>query len=56
MFPITNIKFCVSLISLSTKENKKLLQKLKSGFKRTVYWNKYLSKVTLLNQNQYLDF
>ena len=34
----------------------KLFQQLKSGFKRTINWNKYQSKVSLESQNQYLYF
>ena len=34
-----------------------MLQQLKSGFKRTVNWNKYQSKTTAQNApNQYLDY
>ena len=36
---------------LSTQENTKFLQQLKSGFKRVIHWNKYLSKPGLLAQN-----
>ena len=32
------------------------LSNLKSGFKRTINWNKYEPKVTVELQNQYLDF
>ena len=39
MFPV---------VFLSTKENAKLLQQLKSGFKSVINWNKYLSKPELL--------
>ena len=35
---------------------KKILQQLKSGFKRTVNWNKYQSKAAIQTQNQYLDY
>ena len=34
----------------------KLLEQLKSAFKRTIKWNKYEPKVTVEQQNQYLDF
>ena len=34
-------------MTLSTLDNAKLLQKLKSGFKRVINWNKYLSKPEL---------
>ena len=34
-----------------------MLKQLESGFKRTSYWNKYLSKKkTNQAQNRYLDF
>ena len=33
-----------------------LLQQLKSGFKRTINWNKYQSKVSIQALNPYLDF
>ena len=35
---------------MSTQDNAKLLQLLKSGFKRTINWNKYQSKVTIHEQ------
>ena len=41
-FEITDAKLYVPVVTLSTKENAKLLQQLKSGFKRVIYWNKYL--------------
>ena len=42
-------------MTLSTKENAKLLQQLKSGFKRVINWKKYLSKPELLAQNPNLN-
>ena len=42
-------------MTLSTQENTKLLQQLKSGFKRVINWNKYLSKPELLAQNPNLN-
>ena len=41
--------------SLSTQDNAKLLPQLKSGFKRTISWNKYLIKPELLAQNAILN-
>ena len=41
-FTITETNLYVSVINLSTRDNAKLLPQLKSGFKRTVSWNKYL--------------
>ena len=45
-FAITDTKFYVSVAILSTQDNTKLLQQLKSRCKRTINWNKYQSKVT----------
>ena len=42
-------------MTLSTKYNSKLLQQLKSGFKRVISWNKYLSKPELLRRNPNLN-
>ena len=54
-FEITDTKLYVPVGSLSTQDNYKLLQQLKSGYKRTVNWNKYLSKPELLAQNPNLN-
>ena len=40
---------------MSTQGNAKLLQQLKSGFKRTINWNKYHSKSKQYNRNPHLD-
>ena len=40
-FPISDTKLYVSAVTLSSQENTKLLKKSKSGFKRTINWNKY---------------
>ena len=50
-FEIDDTKLYVPVVTLSTQENTKLLQQLKSGFKRIISWNKYLSKPELLAQN-----
>ena len=42
-------------MTLLTQDSSKLLQQLKSGFKRTVNWNKYLSKPELSAQNPNLN-
>ena len=42
-FAITETKLYVSVVTLSTKDNEKLLQHLKSGFKKKISWNKYES-------------
>ena len=55
-FSITDIKLYVPVVTLSTQDNAKLLEQLKFGFKRTINWNKYQTKVSTERQNQYLDF
>ena len=55
-FTITDTKIYVPVVTLSTQDNVKLLEQLKPGFKRTISWNKYDPKVTVKQQNQYLDF
>ena len=54
-FAITDTKLYVPVVTLSTQENTKFLQQLKSGFKRVINWNKYLSKPELLAQNLNLN-
>ena len=50
-FKITDTNLFVPVVTLSTKDNEKLLEQLKSGFERVISWNKYLSKPALLAQN-----
>ena len=54
-FIITGTNLYVSVVTLSTQDNAKLLAQLKSDFKRTTSWNKYLSKSELLAQNPNLN-
>lgn len=42
---LTDRKIYVSIVTLPTQDNTKLLQQLKSGFKWTGDWNKYQSKM-----------
>ena len=46
-FKITDTKLYVPVVTLSTENDKKLLEQLKSGFKRTVKWNKCRSQMTI---------
>ena len=55
-FAITDTRLYVPVVTLSTQENTKLLQQLKSGFKRVINWNKYLSKPELLRRNPNLNY
>ena len=54
-FEITDTKLYVPVVTLSIQENAKFLQQLRSGFKRVINWNKYLSKPELLAQNPNLN-
>ena len=55
-FKITDTNLYVPVVSLSTDDNEKLLQQLRSGFKRVINWNKYLSRPELLRQNLNLNY
>ena len=46
-FTITETNLYLPVVTLSTQDNRKLLPQLKSGFKRTLSWNKYLAKPEL---------
>ena len=50
-FVISDTKLCVPVVTLSPQNNSKLLQQLKSGLKRIISWNQFLSKLELLTQN-----
>ena len=55
-FMITNTKLYVPVVTLSTKDNTNLTKQLNEGFKRTIYWNQYVSKPfpeTLHTKNWY---
>ena len=54
-FKINKCELYVPVVSLSKDDNNKLLNHLKSGFKRAVAWNKYLSKVSNQSINNNLN-
>ena len=43
-FSITDAKLYVPVVALSTQGNTKVLEQLKSGFTKTINWNKYQLK------------
>ena len=55
-FQITDTKLYVPVVTLSKENDKKLLEQLKSGFKRTVKWNKYRSQMTVQSNNNNLNY
>ena len=54
-FAITETKLYVPVVTLSTQDNAKLHQQLKSGFKRTINWNKYQPNIKTFAKNRYLN-
>ena len=54
-FVITDEKLYVPVVTLPNKGNVKLVQQIKSGFKRVINWNKYQSDLKTFTQNQYLN-
>ena len=46
---IINTKLYVPIATLSTKDNVNLKKQLNEGFKRSVYWNEYKSKIETKN-------
>ena len=55
-FAITDTKLYVLVVTLSPQENTKLLLQLKSGFKRVINWNKYLSKPESFRRNSNFNY
>ena len=55
-FQITDTKLYVLVVTLSKENDKKLLEQLKSGFKRNVKWNKYRSQMTIQSNNNNLNY
>ena len=56
-FKITNTKLYVPIVTLSTKDNVKLIKLLEEGFKRPVYWNEYQRKIKKdLDNNDFTRF
>ena len=52
-FKITDTKLHVAVVTLSTKDDNNSLEQLKSGFKRTIKWNKYRSEMTNQTKTNY---
>ena len=55
-FEITDCKLYVPVVTLSAENDKKLLEQLKSGFKRSIKWNKYMSQMSNQNKNNNLNY
>ena len=46
-FKITDTKLYVPVVTLSIENDKALLEQLRTGFKRTIKWNKHRSEMTI---------
>ena len=46
----------VPVVTLSEENDIKLLEQIKSGFKKTIKWNKYGSQMTVQPQNNNLNY
>ena len=55
-FKTTDTKLYVPVVPLSKQNDTKLLEQLKSGFNRTIKWNKYRSQITIQPQNNNLNY
>ena len=56
LFQITDTKLYVPVVTLSKENDIKLLEQLKTGFKRTKKWNKYRSQMTIQPLNNNLNY
>ena len=55
-FGITDTKSYVPVLTLSKENDTKNLEQLKTGFKKTIKWNKYRSQMTIQPQNNSLNY
>ena len=55
-FRIKDTNLYVPVVTLSKENDTKLLEQLKSGFKRTIKWNKYKSQMTIQPKNSNINY
>ena len=55
-FEITDCKLYVPVVTLSAENDNKLLEQLKSGFRRYIKWNKCMSQMSNQNKNNNLNY
>ena len=55
-FKIKDTKLYVPVVSLSAENDNNLLEQLKTGFKRTIKWNKYRSEMSNQTKNNNLNY
>ena len=55
-FKITDVKLFLTVVTLSKENYIKLLEQLKSAFKRTIKWNKYRTQMSVQLKNNNLNY
>ena len=55
-FEITDCKLYVPVVTLSAENDNKQLELLKSGFRRSIKWSKYMSQMSNQNKNNNLNY
>ena len=55
-FKITDTKLYIPVVTLSIKNDKRLLEQLRTRFKTTIKWNKFRSEMTNQTQNNNLNY
>ena len=55
-FKIKDCKLYVPVVTLSAEYDNKRLEQLKTGFKRTIKWNKYKSELSNQTENNNLNY
>ena len=55
-FEITDCKLYVPVVTLSVEDDNKLLEQLKSGFRRSIKWNKYMSQMSNQSKSNNLNY
>ena len=55
-FQIADTKLYVPAVTLSKENDIKLLEQLKSAFKKTIKWNKYRSQISVQSNNNNLNY
>ena len=56
VFKTKDCKLYVPVVTLSAENDNKLLEQLKTGFKRTIKWNKYRSEMSNQTKNNNLNY
>ena len=56
IFEITDTTLCVPVFTLSKENDTKLFEQLKTGFKRTIKWNKCRPQMNIQPQNSNLNY